>query len=391
MILAGGRGRRMGVFCQERAKPSLHFAGSARVIDFTLSNCVNSLIPDVAVLVDYQRQSMADYLNRWSMSHQHATNLHVIQPGHGSFLGTADAVYQNIDFLQSHHAERVIVLAGDHVYRMNYQPLLAYHRQTGADATIAVMPVSPEDAHRFGVVTVKGRVGVTDFIEKPARPSGNLVSMGIYVFSKDVLIRRLREDAANPASSHDFGHDIIPLMTRKDKVAAYRFNRYWRDIGTPQAYYESSLDFLPEAPQSGTETARGILTEVTSELPPRVRGDGNVINSIISSDCVIKGRVENSVLSPGVRVEEGAVVRDSVLMADVYVGERTLVDGCLVGEDAYIDKFCKLGSRNIAARDVTVLGDKVAVPPLTYVKAGATLTPDDGNDVGRSVRFVSAK
>ncbi len=352
MILAGGRGSRMKAFCRDRAKPSLPFAGGARVIDFTLSNCIDSLLPDVAVLLDYQRESMADYLETWAAEHTNDTELSIIEPRHRSFSGTADAVFQNLDFLRRHPAERVIVLAGDHIYRMNYQKLLAYHRQTGADATVAVMPVPLEDAHRFGVVTVDGRIRVSGFVEKPRHPSGNLVSMGIYVFSKDLLIRRLAEDALDPGSSHDFGHDIIPKMIAHDKVAAFRYRGYWRDIGTPPAYYESSMDFLPSASRHGCEKCGRVLTGTRDDAPSHIYPQAKVINSIVSPGCVIKGLVSNSVLSPGVTVEEGAVVRDSVLMTGSIIGERCHIEGCLIGEDVYVDAHCRLGPVNAARSEL---------------------------------------
>lgn len=377
IILAGGRGSRMGAFCRNTAKPALPFAGPARVIDFPLSNCVNSLITDIAVLTDYQRESMGTYLEQWADSQTGDTGLYIIEPPNGSYSGTADAVFQNTEFLKNHPADKVLVLAGDHIYRMNYQNMLAYHRQTGADATIAVMPVPLEEAHRFGVVTVEGRIRVTDFVEKPAEPSGRLVSMGIYVFSKHILLRRLREDAANPGSSHDFGHDVLPLMIRKDKVAAYRFSRYWKDIGTPGAYYESNMDFLPGSSRRDSDMTRDLMTGVKRDMPSHVHG--RAVNSVISPGCVIKGRVENSVLAPGVRVEEGAVVRDSVLMTGSSVGEGSLVDGCLIGEDVRVEKFCILGSRGAAAGKTGNLarpGDRATAPRPTVIGSGSTVLPD---------------
>lgn len=376
MILAGGRGSRMGVFCRNRAKPALPFAGPARVIDFPLSNCVNSLVTDIAVLTDYERDSMGTYLEQWADS-QGETGLYIIEPRDGSYSGTADAVFQNIEFLEEHPADKILILAGDHIYRMNYQSMLAYHRQTGADATIAVMPVPMEEAHRFGVVTVEGRVRVTDFKEKPAEPSGRLVSMGIYVFSKDTLLRRLREDAANPGSSHDFGHDVLPLMIRKDKVAAYRFNRYWKDIGTPGAFYESNMDFLPGGSRRDLDMTRDLMTGVKRDSPSHVHG--SAVNSVISPGCVIKGRVENSVLSPDVSVEEGAVVRNSVLMTGSSVGEGSLVDGCLIGEDVHVEKFCTLGDGGAAAGKIGNLvgyGNRATAPRPTVIGSGNTVLPD---------------
>jgi glucose-1-phosphate adenylyltransferase len=332
---------------------------------------------------------MAGYLNRWASANCNSAVLQILEPRNGSYTGTADAVYQNIDFLKQHASDLVLVLAGDHIYKMDYQKMIAYHRQTGADATVAVIPVPIEEAHRFGIVNVDGQIRITDFVEKPEVPQSNLVSMGIYIFNKQVLINRLNEDAALPDSLHDFGHAIMPNMIRQDNVAAYKFSGYWRDIGTLQAYYESNMDQLLKAPFAGLDGIWPVLSEPNGSSPPRVFQHGNVKNSYISPDCVIDGRVENSLLSPGVRVEKDAVVRNSVIMANTFVGDHSVVNHCILGESVDVGRFCYLGFGGAVMsgeRGITVLGDGVTVPPHTAIGQNCQIMPHSGpSDFTRKV------
>jgi glucose-1-phosphate adenylyltransferase len=381
MILAGGRGKRMDVFCQHRAKPALPFASTARVIDFTLSNCVHSMIGNIAVLTDYHRIGMASYLHSWVSSNGNPGILHLLEPRNGSYLGTADAVYQNIDFLKKDASDLVLVLAGDHVYKMDYRKMIAYHRQAAADATVAVVPVPIEQAHRFGIVKINDKFRITGFVEKPEVPQSNLVSMGIYVFDKQVLIKRLTEDAALPNSPHDFGHAVMPRMIRRDKVAAYKFNGYWRDIGTPQAYYEANMEILPQAPLFNLNGPWSVLTESNCLAPPRISPQGSVRNSLVSPRCVIRGHVENSVISPGVWVAEEAIVRDSVIMADTFIGNHSVVDHCILSEGVNVGRWCYLGFGGTIITgewEATVLGDGVTVPPHTVIGRNCKILPHIG-------------
>jgi glucose-1-phosphate adenylyltransferase len=382
-ILAGGRGKRMDIFCQHMAKPALPFAGITRVIDFTLSNCVHSLVENVAILVDYHRNNMESYLNRWISGNNGFENFHLLEPDSGSYNGTADAVYQNIDFLERDSSDLVLVLAGDHVYKMDYRKMMAYHRQTGADATVAVIPVPVEHAHRFGIVMIAGKVRITSFVEKPEVPQNNLVSMGIYVFNKRVLIDRLIEDAAIPHSSHDFGHAIMPLMAKRDKVAAFKFSRYWRDIGTPQAYYDSNMELLPQKPSFTLNGTWNVLSEPNLSLPPSISRQGSVQNSLISPGCVIKGHVENSILSPGVWIEEEAVIRNSVIMKDTFIGYHSVVDHCVLSQGVNVGKLCYLGFGGTVTpgeSGITLLGDGVTVPPHTAIGRNCKVLPHTGPD-----------
>ncbi len=243
MILAGGKGQRMDVLCRERPKPLLPFAGSFRIIDFSLSNCIHSGIGNIAVVVDYQRQHLLDYLVSGSPWMPNAnSSLSILEPKVGFYMGTADAVYQNLEYIQRHGPDLVLILAADHVYKMDYSKLLAFHERVGAELTIGVASVPIEKADRFGTVFINTEGRIIDFIEKPEVPKSNLVSMGIYAFNRDALAELLIEDAAQQASPHDFGKAIIPKMVKRNKVFAYKFNGYWRDIGTIEAYYEANMD-----------------------------------------------------------------------------------------------------------------------------------------------------
>ncbi len=369
MVLAGGQGKRMDILCHLRPKPALPFAGSFRVIDFSLSNCLHSHIYDVALLTDYQRSHMASYLKRWSLANIDSTGLQVLEPRAGSYQGTADAVYQNIDSLRQSRAETVLVLAGDHVYKMDYQKIIDFHERMKADATISVVTVPIEEAHRFGTVMVDAESRVVDFVEKSRTPQSNMVSMGIYVFNKETLLNYLTEDAAQTSSLHDFGYSIMPKMTKKDRVYAFRFDGYWQDIGTIEAYYQANMELTRPRPSFSLDGGWPIFSEQGPHLPT-ISQSGSIVNSIVSPGCVVKGRVENSILSPGVWVEEQAVVRNSIVLANVYIGYHSVVERCVVDDDVNIGKLCYVGFGADGAtgdRDLTVLGKGAAIPSYTSI------------------------
>jgi glucose-1-phosphate adenylyltransferase len=379
LILAGGRGKRMDILCSHRPKPALPFAGNFRVIDFSLNNCIHSRIADVGVLVDYQRKAMADYLAEWHARNGKATRLRVLPPTLGSYLGTADAVYQNLGYLESQAADTVLVLAGDHVYKMDYRRLIAFHRMANADVTVGVVRVPAEETHRFGIVSVDTESRIRGFVEKSSRPNGNLASMGIYVFRKDLLIRRLSEDAAEAGSPHDFGYAVLPRMVRQDRVYAYEFDGYWQDIGTMDAYYEANMELLRERPGYSLDSDWPVFYE-SDVLPAYVRGgEGNVTNSVVSPGCIIKGTVENSVLSPGVRVDEQAVVKNSVVMPRVTIGYHSVVDRCILEEGVHIGRFCYIGfGAGSGKRGISVLGSELVIPDHTAI--GHTCKVTSGAD-----------
>ncbi len=381
IILAGGRGKRMDILCRGRPKPALPFAGTYRVIDFVLSNCIHSRISDIAVMVDYQRSRMAEYLRQWCLVNGDFSNFRTLEPRAGSYLGTADAVYRNLDFLKKQKTDTVLILAGDHVYKMDYRHMLSFHERCKADVTVGVISVPIEQAHRFGIVAANNEGRIVDFVEKPRIPRSNLVSMGIYVFDKQVLIERLVEDAAKPNSPHDFGYAVIPAMINRDRAYAYQFAGYWQDIGTKEAYYEANMELIRQQPSFSLDSGWPILTEKDVLRETQKSEQGTIKDSLVSPGCVIKGEVENCVLSPGVRVDEQAVVRNSVLMAGVSIGYHSVVDRCILDEGVRIGKFCYIGfGSSLLSGDweVTVLGKGVTVPPHTAIGRNCRILPHAG-------------
>jgi glucose-1-phosphate adenylyltransferase len=378
IILAGGKGKRMDILCHVRPKPALSFAGGFRVIDFSLSNCVHSGIKRIAVLTDYQRSHMADYLNRWKVTNGNFTSFDILEPQKGSYKGTADAVYQNLDYLRQCGADTVLMLAGDHVYKMDYRKMLTFHQQMKADVSVGVVRVPIEETHRFGTVQVGPDYRITEFVEKSRNSPSDLASMGIYVFNKQVLIDRLMEDAADPNSPHDFGYAVLPEVVRLDRVFAHRFEGYWQDIGTKNAYYAANMELIGAQPSFSLNSQWNILSEkqdLVSVMKPNL---GIIQNSLISPGCVIKGRVENSILSPGVRVDEQAVVRDSILMSGVSIGYYSVVDRCILDEGVSIGRYCYIGfgtSLFAEARDITVIGRGATIPNHTAVGRNCTVRP----------------
>lgn len=377
MILAGGWGQRMGILCKHKAKVILPFAGNVRVIDFTLSNCVHSGLRDIAILTDRQRSAMAIYLRQWLSMHASSANISALEPKGNSYLGTADAIYQNLDYLQNHRSDLVLILAGDHIYKMDYRQMLAFHRNAAADVTVAVTTVPIGQAHRFGIVTTDANGGIVHFVEKPELPGSNLVSMGIYVFNKQVLRERLLEDAGRPNSPHDFGHAILPDMVKRDRVLAYEFDGYWRDIGNPLAYYEANMELLAQEFSFSLDGEKPVLT-ASSELPEANSQHGYIQNSLISPGCTIKGRVIDSILSPGVWVEEKAEIRNSIVMANSFIGYHSVVDRCILDEGVNVGKFCYLGFEGSADPEgqiLTLVGEGATIPPLTAICRNSKILP----------------
>jgi len=383
VILADGPGERMGILCHHRAKPLLPFAGTAHLIDFTMSNCIHSHIQDIAVLTDYQWPAITSYFNEWSTVSSKAGNLRLLKPNDGSYLGATDAVYQNIGYLERHNASLVMVLAGDHIYKMDYQRMLAFHMRMRADVTVGVVTVPIEQAHRFDMVTTDDSGRMVRFSEKPELSQSNLASMDIYVFNKHVLIKCLAEDAQLPYSPHDFRHAIMPRIVRRDKVAAYWFDSYWQDIDTPQAYYESNMELLNPKPSFSLNGILSVPSGSNHVPPARKSQEGSIENSLVSPGCVIKGRVENSILSPNVWVEENAEIRNSIVMANSFIGYHSVVNQCILDEGVNVGKFCYLGLGGTGTSEnwnITVLGEGVTVPPHTAIGHNCTILPHVGPD-----------
>jgi glucose-1-phosphate adenylyltransferase len=380
VILAGGQGERLSVLSAKRAKPAVPFAGKYRIIDFTLSNCVNSGIYRVAVLTQYRPHSLNDHIGigrPWDLDRMHG-GVRLLQPYLGRknsdwYRGTADAVYQNLGFLSDWRVDTLLILSGDHVYKMDYNAMLAFHEDRRADVTVAVMQVPMEEAHRFGTMVTDHGGRVVSFDEKPPQPRSNLISMGVYVFDRDVMVRRLEEDAHIPGSKRDFGRDIVPRMVNLDRVYAYPFRGYWRDVGTLQTYWESNMGLLNEPPDFDLYDTNWVIHTRSEERPPaRVTDLGRIRRSLISHGCIINGTVEHSVLSPGVFVAEGALVRDSILFPDCIVGPGSVLDRVILDKQVVVGADVQLGSgedrrpnrtqpRNLQS-GLTVVGKAARIP-----------------------------
>lgn len=351
MIMAGGEGSRLTVLSEKRAKPSVPFAGKYRIIDFTLSNCVNSGIYDVAILTQYRPHSLNEHIGigkPWDLDRVRG-GVRLLQPyqargKQGWYLGTADAVYQNLDYLLTHDAERVLILSGDHVYKMDYRKMLAFHEEKGADLTVAVMHVPLEETDRFGIMTVNKNNRITEFHEKPKnRDKGTLASMGIYVFNVDKLAQRLEEEHRKTAAL-DFGQHVIPQMIANDKVYAYEFSGYWVDVGTVDAYWRTSLELCsPDSPLDLWDPNFVIRTRSQERPPVKTSALGRIIKSLVSNGCTIRGLVEHSVLSPGVYVSPGAIVRESVIMNDAWIGPGAIIDKSVLDKEVIVGPSARIG------------------------------------------------
>ncbi len=354
VILAGGEGERLSILSSVRAKPAVPFGGKYRIIDFTLSNCVNSDVDNVVVLTQYNPRSLNDHIGAgrpWDLDRT-SGGIRLLQPyvarGRPNewYRGTADAVLRNIEVVRQAPGDTVLILAGDHIYKMDYQPFLAAHRRHRADVTIAVRTVPMEDAHRFGIVTLDEGNRVVDWQEKPRLPKSNLVSMGIYVFSKRALLRWLDETRT------DFGAHVIPAMLQGGaRVFGYRFDGYWQDVGTIESYWQANMDLLDERPELDLyDTGWLIHTRSEERSPAKIGPTASVHRSMVSHGCVIYGTVEHSVLSPGVRVDVGAVVRDSIVMFDSVIRAGAVVDR------AILDKHVSVGPNSVVGegQDLTI-------------------------------------
>ena len=354
MILAGGRGSRLHDLTNKVAKPAVSYGGKYRIIDFPLSNCANSGIDVVGVLTQYESVELNSYVaagGRWGLDSKDS-GVYVLPPrekadtGLDVYRGTADAISQNIDFIDQYDPEYLLVLSGDHIYKMNYDKMLAFHKERQADATIAVIEVPLKEASRFGIMNTDGETDrITEFVEKPPVPESNLASMGIYIFNWKQLRKALTADMKNPDSSHDFGKDIIPNFLNEGKALyAYKFEGYWKDVGTIDSLWEANMDLLdPNNPLDLNDPTWKIYTEDVTTLPHYIGPNADIKRAFITQGCVIDGSVKNSVLFTGAKVGEGAKIIDSVLMPGVTVESGAVVTRALVADGVKIGKGAKVG------------------------------------------------
>jgi glucose-1-phosphate adenylyltransferase len=396
MILAGGEGTRLTVLSEARAKPAVPFAGKFRIIDFTLSNCVNSGIYTVGVLTQYRPHSLNEHIGigkPWDLDRSRG-GVRLLQPyqqrkGQHWYAGTADAILQNMDFIWESRADTVLILSGDHIYKMDYMPMLEHHWATGAALTIGVMPVPIEETDRFGIMQVDEDQRIVQFYEKPKeRDKGNLASMGIYVFSAVSLERRLAENSKETPRT-DFGKDVIPAMIAAgDRVMAYRFEGYWVDVGTVDSYWKTNLDLLRPDSALDLYTDQWPVHTRSEERPAAKFGpQSKVVSSMISNGCVIRGMVVNSVLSPGVYVSPGAVVKDSVVMNDTWVGPGALLDKVVIDKQVMIGAGAVVGTGDEAVPN-QLLPDRLSAG-ITVIGKDAYVP--DGARIGRNVLINSGR
>ena len=339
MLLAGGKGSRLHSLTKDLAKPAVPFGGKYRIIDFTLSNCTNSGIDTVGVLTQYQPLVLNSYIgigSAWDLDRING-GVTVLPPYTASsevkwYTGTASAVYQNLNYLEQYNPEYVLILSGDHIYKMNYEEMLEYHIEKCADATISVIEVPWDEASRFGIMNTNEEMGVTEFVEKPDEPISNLASMGIYIFKWTILREYLLEDAENPKSTHDFGKDIIPkLLHDEKKLFAYPFKGYWKDVGTVKSLWEANMDLLDENCELDLFDYNWRIYSVNpNQRPQYISSEAEVTESLVNEGCTIEGFVNKSVLFQGVTVKKGAMIRESVIMPDAIIGENVLIEKAIV-------------------------------------------------------------
>lgn len=367
MILAGGKGTRLEHLTKKVAKPAVHFGGKYRIIDFPISNCANSGIDTVGVLTQYESVLLNAYAasgQKWGLDRK-GSGVFVLPPrekeevGFNIYRGTADAISQNIDFIDSIDPEYVLILSGDHIYKMNYSKMLERHKENGADATIAVINVSLEEASRFGIMNADENGKIYEFEEKPKHPKSTLASMGIYIFNWKTLKKELILDMNNVNSSHDFGKDIIPTyLAQNRKLYTYEFKGYWKDVGTLDSLWDANMDLLDENSELDLDDRNWkIYTEDLARLPHYVGKDAVVKNSIINQDCVVNGEVRSSVLFGSVTVCEKAIVTDAVLMPDVEVGEGAIVTKVIVAPGVKIAPYAVVGDKN--AKNIELIAKNV--------------------------------
>ena len=388
MLLAGGQGSRLYALTQDMAKPAVPYGGKYRIIDFPLSNCINSGIDTVGVLTQYQPLVLSEYIGNgqpWDLNRTHG-GVHVLPPyetasGKSWYAGTANAIYQNMSFVDRYNPEYVAILSGDHIYKMDYSEMLDFHKKTNADATIAVLEVPWEEASRFGIMSADENNVITEFAEKPKEPKSNLASMGVYIFTWKVLKQYLIANEKDETATKDFGKNIIPAMLDdKCKMVAYHFSQYWKDVGTIDSLWEANMDCLdPNVPLNLYDNNWKIFSR-NPVMPPHYAGANSKIeNSMVAEGCNIYGTVDFSILFSGVTIEEGAVVRDSIIMPNTVIKRDAVIEYSIVGEDCVIGEGSHIGERPETIEDkdkwgVAVVGHKVNISDNAVVKAKAMIS-----------------
>ena len=400
MLLAGGQGSRLGVLTAKVAKPAVSFGAKYRIIDFPLSNCINSGIDTVGVLTQYQPLRLNTHIGigmPWDLDRNNG-GVTILPPYEKSsnsewYTGTANAIYQNIDYIDTYHPDYVLILSGDHIYKMDYELMLDFHKENGADVTIAAMPVPMEEANRFGIVITDENNQITEFEEKPENPRSNLASMGIYIFSWPVLRQALIDKKDQPGC--DFGKHIIPYCFENgNPMFAYEFNGYWKDVGTLGSYWEANMELIDIIPEFNLyEEYWKIYTKADAIAPEYISADAKVTRSLISGASTICGEVTNSVIGSGVTIEEGAVVRDSIIMKGTTIGKGAVIDKAIIAEDVEVSEGVVMGigeevpnqlQPKIYAFGLVTVGEDSYIPPNVKIGKNTAIsgntTPEDYPD-----------
>ena len=370
MLLAGGQGSRLYDLTKQTAKPAVTFGGKYKIIDFPLSNCINSGIDTVGVLTQYQPLALNEYIGNgepWDLDRTRG-GLSVLPPYQGNkvsewYKGTANAIYQNINFIKQYNPDYVLILSGDHIYRMDYAKMLEHHKKTGASCTVATITVPIEEASRFGICNTNPDNSIYEFEEKPKNPKNNQASMGIYIFNAKILIDYLEADEADENSSNDFGKNIIPnLLNNGEKLFAYKFEGYWKDVGTISSLWEANMDLIGTDPiLNMADRDFRIFSRNVARPPQFIGSKAKIENSLISEGCKINGTVINSILSGGVVIEEGALVKDSVIMEDVTVKSGGKVYSAIVDSDTVVEKNAVVGLENADKSDIAIVAKGTTV------------------------------
>ena len=379
MLLAGGQGSRLYALTNNIAKPAVAFGAKYRIIDFPLSNCINSGIDTVGVLTQYEPLELNEYIGNgqpWDLDRAFG-GVHILSPYQAKkksswYEGTANAIYQNMSFMKKYNPGYVLILSGDHIYKMNYAKMLKRHIETGADCTIAAIEVPMSEASRFGILNTNDDGSIYQFKEKPKQPKSNLASMGIYIFTAEKLYKYLELDEQDPDSEKDFGKNVLPAMLNSgEKMFSYRFEGYWKDVGTISSLWESNMDLLGENPAFDVGDADWKIHSRNPLAPPEYIGmNAKVDNSMIALGCEIEGTVEHSILASNVVVEEGATVRDSVIMAGTVVRKGAVVEYSIIDENVVVEENAKVGAVRGADEGIAVLGRNITIGAGTTVEGG---------------------
>ncbi len=391
IILAGGEGTRLGVLTAKRTKPAVPFSGKYRIIDFPLSNCVNSNIFDLMIIAQYRPHSLIEHIGAggpWDLNRDFTGGIRIYTPYKARssdwFVGTADAVQQNFSFIKRGDPDLILILSGDHVYSMNYEPMIQFHVNHQADLTMAVIQVPIEEASRFGIVGVNPDWSVSSFIEKPANPASNLINMGVYVFNRTLLDHVLWDDHNDPTSNHDFGRNIIPKLITSGKVYAYPYAGYWVDVGTTASYWQAHMELLQSPPPMNMNNRSWIIHTRTEERPPVLIARNAVVeDSLICDGCIIEpgARVIRSILSPGVVVRSGTTISESIILTDTYLETNCSVERSVLDKRVRVAQNTHIGKGVGDELRISMVGKNSILPPnLTIEPGGVVFTdviPDD--------------